>query len=192
MSGLSSLRCCLGTVCRVAGIAALVSVVMYVSIARPHIGWGPALTFTSVHPPEASSLAETRDWLSRVAEALTEDGYHHSVLQVFSPGQVFGLVKPIDSMWEYHVRGFVDGRLEGEIELSRDYFQHLSNDYRADAAAHLVELLDAAGIDWMTHEPLPEMVVPPLPEQPVSWKHLVLLSPVFQALLSLDDAVRTA
>ncbi len=179
------------TVLRVAALTATVALVLHLSIVRPHIGWGPPLTFTSVHAPEEYGIGEVRHWLSEVAALLLDDGYHHSVLQVYSPGQVFGLVKPIDDMWEYHIRGFVDGRLESEIELSRDYFQHLSNDYRADACAYLVELLDSAGIEWMTHGPVAEMVMPPLPDKPVSWKYLVLLSPVFQALLSLDDVVKT-
>lgn len=177
---------------RLAALTVLVSVVVYLSLARPHIGWGPPLTFTSVCAPESSDLGQVREWLAAVLNLLVEDGYHHSVLQVFAPGQVFGMVKPVDEMWEYHVRGYLDGRLEAEIELSRDYLQHLSNDYRADAASHLIELLDIAGVEWMMHQPAPDMVLPPLPDKPVSWKHLVFLSPVFQALLALDDVVKTA
>lgn len=178
--------------CRIAALSVLVVLVVYVSIARPHVGWGPALTFTSVRPPESMDVMETRNWLSTVAAALVEDGYHDSVLQVFLPGQVFGLVKPVDDMWEHHVRGYLDGRLECEIEISREYLQHLSNDYRADAAYHLTALLDRVGIAWSAREPVCEVVAPDVPANPVSWKHLVFLSPVFQGLLSLDRAVRTA
>jgi len=189
-SNLSRLGRRIRWVCRVTALTSLVAFVLVLAIARPHIGWGPALTFTSVYVPAESDFAGSREWLSEVAQMLLEDGYHSSVLQVFSTGQVFGLVKPVDGMWEYHIRGFVDGRLESEIELSRDYFQHLSNEYRADAAAHLVGLLDEAGIPWVTDEPVVEMARPSLPDNPISWKHLVFLSPVFQALISLDDAVK--
>jgi hypothetical protein len=176
--------------CRAVALAAVVALTLYLSFARPHIGLGPSLAFVSVHAPETAGPSERLDWLSQVAEVLIEDGYHPSVLQVSSPGQVFGLVKSAGGLWEYHIRGFVDGRLQGEIEISRDYLQHLSNAYRADAASYVVSLLDSAGIRWTTDEPIVDMVVPALPEHTISWKHLVLLSPVFQALISLDGAVR--
>jgi len=179
-------------VCRVATVASVVALALFLSVSRPHIGFGPPLTFTSIQAPADADLIEAREWLEQVADVLVDDGYHHSVLQVFSPGQVFGLVKPLDDMWEYHVRGFTDGSLQSEIELSRDYIQHLSNDYRADAAACLVALLDDAGIDWTAAEPVAATILPVLPAQPVSWKNLALLSPVFTALVALDDAVHGA
>ena len=173
-------------------ICVTVAASVYCGVERPHIGWGPALQFNPVRAPEGLSLRETRDWLGAVAQALIDQGYEQSVLQVVSPGQAFGLVKPIDEMWEYHVHGYIDGRVESEVELSRRYIQHLSNTYRADASAHLVELLDVAGIDCVPDGPAGEPVCLMAPANPIPWGGLVFLSPVFQALVSLDHAVRTS
>ncbi len=178
--------------CALAGLICLVAVAsVYYAVERPHIGWGPAIEFNTVRAPN-SSLVGTMDWLAVVADALVAEGYEHTVLQVFAPGQVFGLVKPIDDMWEYHVHGYVDGRLKCEVELSRRYLQHVSNDYRADAGGHLVELLEAAGIDCVPENPVAEPAVLTAPRTPVSWTGLVFLSPVFQALVSLDGVVKPA
>ncbi len=162
------------------------------AIERPHVGWGPVLQFNPVRAPKGASLLETRDWLGAVAQALVDQGYEQSVLQVVSPGQTFGLVKPIDEMWEYHVHGYIDGRVESEVELSRRYIQHLSNTYRADASAHLVDLLAAAGIDCVPDNPVGEPASLTAPTNPIPWGGLVFLSPIFQALVSLDQLVATA
>jgi len=179
--------------CALAGLTCLVAVVsVYYAVERPHIGWGPAIEFNVVRGPEGGSLSDAMNWLGDVADALVAEGYEHTVLQVFAPGQVFGLVKPIDDMWEYHVHGYVDGRLKCEVELSRRYIQHVSNDYRADASGCLVELLEAAGIDCVPDAPVGEPTILTAPGTPVSWTGLGFLSPVFQALVSLDEAVRPA
>lgn len=179
--------------CALAGLTCLVAIAsVYYAVERPHIGWGPAIEFNEVRAPESGSLADTTAWLGGVADALIAEGYEHTVLQVFATGQVFGLVKPINDMWEYHVHGYVDGRLKCEVELSRRYIQHVSNDYRADASGHLVELLEAAGIGCVPDNPVGEPAVLTSPRTPVSWTGLVFLSPVFQALVSLDDALKPA
>ena len=85
----------------------------------------------------------TSEWLQRVKEVLSLEGFNDTFLQVRQSGQVFGLVKKLDNIWQMHVRGFNDERLEAEIEVSNDYFEHLDENYRRDATPELRQILDA-------------------------------------------------
>ncbi len=42
-------------------------------------------------------------------------------------GEIFGLSKLIDNMWELHIRVFNQGIVQSHIEINRKYFQHLGN-----------------------------------------------------------------
>jgi len=64
-------------------------------------------------------------YLDRAKEALIKEGFRDTLLQFWKPGQVFGLVKPLDDTYEIHVRGYQDGTLDAEIEVSREYLEHL-------------------------------------------------------------------
>ena len=88
------------------------------------------------------------DWLQVVKEVLIQEGFQDTILQLRKPGQVFGLIKKLDNTWEIHVRGFEDGRLESEIEISRDYFEHFSDEYRTEATSELTQILDAYQIPY--------------------------------------------
>ena len=81
-------------------------------------------------------------YLQNVKEALIRDGFEGTLLQTVKPGQTFGLVKKLDDTWEMHARGFVDGRLDCEIEASRDYLEHLNDRHRRDATSELANILD--------------------------------------------------
>jgi len=86
--------------------------------------------------------------LKQVKQILRKEGFEDTLLQVVKPGQVFGLVKKLDHPWEMHVRGFEDGHLEAEIEISRDYLEHLDDRYRTSAAEKLGEILSNYGIPY--------------------------------------------
>jgi hypothetical protein len=64
-------------------------------------------------------------WLKTVEEALKTEGFVPTVFQEIKAGQVFELVKNLPDGWQMHVRGFENGRLEAEIEISRWYLEHL-------------------------------------------------------------------
>ena len=63
-----------------------------------------------------------------VKRALKQEGFYDPwFLQIWKEGQVFGLVKHVSKEFEIHVRGYVDSTLDAEIEISRDFLEHLSN-----------------------------------------------------------------
>ncbi|NOZ82679.1 MAG: hypothetical protein GXN98_02510 [Euryarchaeota archaeon] len=64
--------------------------------------------------------------LSRVQEVLVEEGFRNTALQIYRRGQVFGLVKPLNEKLEVHVRAYIDGSLDAEVEVSREYLEHLT------------------------------------------------------------------
>jgi hypothetical protein len=65
--------------------------------------------------------------LDCVKDVLVREGFRDTPLQIWKPEQVFGLVKPLDDVYEIHVRGYQDGTLDAEIEVSREYLEHLSH-----------------------------------------------------------------
>jgi len=65
-------------------------------------------------------------YLDRAKEVLIKEGFRDTPLQIWKPEQVFGLVKPLDDVYEIHVRGYQDGTLDAEIEVPREYLEHLT------------------------------------------------------------------
>ena len=57
---------------------------------------------------------------------LRQMGFADPVLQEWGIGQRFGLSRPLTSLLEWHVRGFADGTLDSEVEISRERLQHLA------------------------------------------------------------------
>ncbi len=80
--------------------------------------------------------------LDKVEKALLEDGFKDTPLQIEKPNQAFGLIKKLISPWELHIRGFFDGTLSSEIEISREYLEHLNDRYRFFAVKELIDILD--------------------------------------------------
>jgi len=128
----------------------------------------------------------TNEWLQRIKGALVQEGFSDTILQTVKPGQVFGLIKKLDNIWEMHVRGFNDGRLEAEIEVSRDYFEHLDDTYRRDATLELMRILDAYQILYQSKGSLPqmEMTLYP-PNQLTPWKPVVAIAALIAFLIWL-------
>ena len=74
-------------------------------------------------------------------------GFTDPIFQERKKGQRFGLAKPLSSLLEWHVRGFADGMLDSEVEISRNWLQHLA----ARPGAYflpLLGLLDRIGIPF--------------------------------------------
>jgi len=63
--------------------------------------------------------------LEVVKRILLSEGFYEPLLQKRKRGQVFGLIKPLNELVEVHVRGYEDGTLDAEVELSREYLEHL-------------------------------------------------------------------
>ncbi len=129
-------------------------------------------------------------WLERVKQALLAEGFEDTILQIVKEGQVFGLVRGISSIWEMHVRGFEDGHLEAEIEISREYIEHLDGKYRKPAISELTKILDKYDIpyevvgDWKIESKLepPNTLTP--------WRPLVTLVTIVGILFWLTSSER--
>ncbi len=94
-----------------------------------------------------STKLENKEWLEKVKEALLKEGFEFTPFQDIKDEQTFGLVKDIDDEKQMHVRGFKDGYLESEIEISRYFLEHPHTS--RPAAEELKEILDNYGIDYV-------------------------------------------
>ncbi len=131
-------------------------------------------------------LMNRNEWLQSVKEELMQEGFSDTILQVPEPGQVFGLVRKQDEIWQMHVRGFADGRLKSHIEISSDYFEHLNDNYRRDATLELIQILDAHQIPYEFKGSLPQMEVILLPpKQLTPWKPIAAIVGIVVFLILL-------
>ncbi len=124
-------------------------------------------------------------WLDMVKQALISEGLSDPgpLRQVIKPGQAFGLVKRLDNTWEMHVRGFDSGTLEAEIEISRDYFEHLDDRFRRDATPELLAILRYYGIPYHITGQLPQMTVRlEIPQKLTPWKPVAALAGIVALL----------
>ena len=121
-------------------------------------------------------LVNRNERLQNIKEVLMQEGFSDTILQAIEPGQVFGLVRKQDEIWQMHVRGFADGKLKSHIEISNDYFEHLNDNYRRDATLELIQILDAYQIPYQSKGSLPQMEVTLYPPaQLTSWKPIVAI-----------------
>jgi hypothetical protein len=115
--------------------------------------------------------------LDCVKDVLVREGFRGTPLQVWKPGQVFGLVKPLDDVYEVHVRGYQDGTLDAEIEVSREYLEHLI--YGSSPYDHyLLEILKRHNIPHKVVKPIESAQKPPKPATLTPWKPLLLIGAV--------------
>jgi len=61
-----------------------------------------------------------------LAMILQQMGFADPIFQERKKGQRFGLARHLSSLLEWHVRGFADGMLDSEVEISRNWLQHLA------------------------------------------------------------------
>ncbi len=82
-----------------------------------------------------------------LAVMLQRTGFTDPIFQEWKTGQRFGLSRPLSNLLEWHVRGFADGMLDSEVEISRNWLQHLaarSGSYYSP----LLRILDRIGITF--------------------------------------------
>jgi hypothetical protein len=99
-----------------------------------------------------------------LAVMLQQMGFTDPIFQEWKTGQRFGLARPLSSLLEWHVRGFADGMLDSEVEISRNWLQHLaarSGSYYSP----LLRILDRIGIPFsVVGRILPDAAYVYLPE----------------------------
>jgi uncharacterized ParB-like nuclease family protein len=77
--------------------------------------------------PEGSVGVQIRpEHFPLLVAILHRAGFRDPIFQEWKSGQRFGLSRSLSSLLEWHVRGFADGMLESEVEISRHWLQHLA------------------------------------------------------------------
>jgi hypothetical protein len=126
--------------------------------------------------------------LEVVRRILLSEGFHEPLLQGWKQGQVFGLVKPLNELVEVHVRGYEDGTLDAEVELSREYLEHLwygSKPYYG----YLIDILERHNIPFSIVKPIPpDPMYIEVPQNPTRWKPLLILATFFLGLYLLSTS----
>jgi hypothetical protein len=101
---------------------------------------------------------------------------------------VFGLIKPLNELVEVHVRGYEDGTLDAEVELSREYLEHLwygSKPYYG----YLIDILKRYNIPFSIVKPIPpDPMYIEVPQNPIKWKPLLILAVLFFGLYLLSTS----
>jgi hypothetical protein len=123
-----------------------------------------------------------------VKQILLSEGFYEPLLQGWRKGQVFGLVKPLNELVEVHVRGYEDGTLDAEVELSREYLEHLwygSKPYYG----YLIDILKRYNIPFSIVKPIPpDPMYIEVPQNPIKWKPLLILAVLFFGLYLLSTS----
>ncbi len=130
---------------------------------------------------------DSYDWLMEIRDILAQENFATTSFQVPEQGQVFGLVKKLDDVWQWHVRGFNDGRLESHIEVSNDFLEHLNPEHRRDASHESTQLLDMYGMPYKITGDFPVIdIVFRSPEKLTPWKlpALIIAGTIFLNWLS--------
>jgi len=111
--------------------------------------------------------------INYVKQVLMNEGFYDpGILQVWKEGQVFGLAKRIGKVLETHIRGYADSTLDAEIEISRDFLEHLSYDGKP-FYGYLTNILKKYNIPFQIIDPLPhDPSTIEVPEKLTSWKPL--------------------
>jgi len=124
---------------------------------------------------------------AQVIQALTADGFAPAVPSI-NKGEKYGLSKKLENDLEWHIRAYVTSDtilLESEIELSRDYLEHLNAQSRPYYSA-LRRLLPERGIQfWEVRQAPPDPELLLLPTSRTPWKPLVAVASLILALVGL-------
>jgi len=107
-----------------------------------------------IHPEHFPLLAAT----------LRRTGFTNPIFQEWKIGQRFGLSRPLSSLLEWHVRGFADGMLGSEVEISRNWLQHVAA-RPGPYYSPLLAILDRIGVPFgVVGRILPDAAFVYLPE----------------------------
>lgn len=66
------------------------------------------------------------EYIPRLAVILRRMGFWNPFFQEWRVGQRFGLSRPLTTLLEWHVRGFADGTVDSEVEISRERLEHVA------------------------------------------------------------------
>ncbi|MFW9831865.1 MAG: hypothetical protein ACFFD8_08820 [Candidatus Thorarchaeota archaeon] len=115
--------------------------------------------------------------LPYLEQVLKQRGFYNpGALQLYKRNQVFGLIKQLDKPLEMHIRGFKDGTLEAEIEISREYFEHLGPNSCQPAQAEIETILEEARIAFTPAPPLDEGKRVVIPRKLTEWRKVLALT----------------
>lgn len=133
--------------------------------------------------------------LEVVKKALLDEGFEDTRLQFEEPTQAFGLIKKLMFPWEMHIRGYCDGSLASEIEVSREYLEHLNNQYRFFATKELIDILEKYEIPYRLIGKNPQPV--PLeeiaaPETLTLWEPILKTKGLLALLGTVGIYIKTA
>jgi hypothetical protein len=82
-----------------------------------------------------------------LAVVLQQMGFTDPIFQERKKGQRFGLSRLVSSLLEWHVRGFSNGMLDSEVEISRNWLQHIAA-RPGSYFSPLLRILDKIGIPF--------------------------------------------
>jgi len=74
-----------------------------------------------------NALRIRSDSIPRLALILRRMGFADPLFQDWRIGQRFGVARPLTSILEWHIRGFGDGSIDSEVEISRKRLQHVAS-----------------------------------------------------------------
>jgi hypothetical protein len=95
---------------------------------------------------------------------LQQMGFREPIFQERKTGQRFGLSRSISNLLQWHVRGFADGTLDSEVEISRKLLQHIAS-RPGPYYSPLLRMLDKIGIPFsVVGRILPDATYVYLPE----------------------------
>jgi uncharacterized ParB-like nuclease family protein len=99
-----------------------------------------------------------------LAMILQQTGFTDPIFQERKKGQRFGLSRHLSSLLEWHVRGFADGMLDSEVEISRNWLQHIAS-RPGSYFSPLLRILEGIGIPFnVVGRILPDAAYVYLPE----------------------------
>ncbi|MEM3423933.1 MAG: hypothetical protein QXE51_05150 [Nitrososphaeria archaeon] len=118
---------------------------------------------------------------------MREGFYDPGIFQKWKEGQEFGLVKPINELIEVHVRGYKDNTLDAEVELSREYLEHLSAG-SSPFYGFLIDILRKYNIPYSVIKPLPpDPEYISIPKILTKWKPLLVICGIGIVILGLSQ-----
>ena len=128
--------------------------------------------------------------IHRAQRVLIANGFHWTLWQYLKPRQSWGVVKDVGSgEVQIHVRGFNDGRVEAEIEVSRFYLEHHRHP-SVNANLNIAKILEAGGVPIII-EPSDELVRSySVPNRLTDWRPAALIGILALALIGLQGRGR--
>jgi hypothetical protein len=132
----------------------------------------------------------------KLKDAFTSEGFDSAILQVWKEDQLWGGAKLLDSNNELHVRILLAKDsfgtfllVEPEIEVPRDYLEHLSSDFSHEPChGPVLEILRRHLISYEIVGDLPaDPIIVRRPTQPTPWKPLAAVFGIGAFLWIVDE-----